>query len=156
MKKITENSISELSDKAKTAVRKRCNRNFHISFEDPISRMLNAIEPDAYFPPHKHENPDKREVFLILRGRVLVAEFEDTGKVQDHCILDLKKGFYGVEIPAGIWHSIISLEKGTVVYEIKDGPYDPEEDKKYAPWAPAENDPKAPAYVKSILEQVGV
>ena len=47
-------------------------------------------------------------------------------------------GNYGVEIPVGTWHSLIALEEDTLVYEVKDGPYSPEDDKNFAVWAPKE------------------
>ena len=32
---------------------------------------------------------------------------------------------YGVHIPAGQWHTLEVLESGTVIFEVKDGPYMP-------------------------------
>ena len=39
--------------------------------------------------------------------------------------LDPLKGAYGVNIPKGTWHTIEVLESGTVIFEVKDGPYAP-------------------------------
>jgi cupin fold WbuC family metalloprotein len=39
--------------------------------------------------------------------------------------LDTANGNYGLDIPAGQWHSIEVLESGTVILEVKDGPYIP-------------------------------
>ena len=36
-----------------------------------------------------------------------------------------KEGVFGVDIPAGQWHTIEVLETGTVIFEVKDGPYQP-------------------------------
>ena len=30
-----------------------------------------------------------------------------------------------INIPAGQWHTVRSLESGTVILEVKDGPYEP-------------------------------
>jgi cupin fold WbuC family metalloprotein len=156
MIKINKELVSCISEKAKGAPRKRLNYNFHAEPSDPVNRMLNAVEPEAYFPPHKHNDPSKREVFIILRGRVVVLEFDDTGVITDHVVLDAKKGNFGVEIPPGTWHSLAPLESGSVLYEMKDGPYIASEDKLFADWAPEENDPAAAEYVKDMLAQIGL
>jgi len=134
MIKIDNHLLSDLNNKAETSNRKRINHNFHKKNSDLLQRMLNAMEPDTYIQPHKHENPDKREVFLALKGRFVVVEFNESGEVIEYTILDPDKGNYGAEVAQGVYHTIISLEKNSVVYEVKDGPYDPETDKNFAPW----------------------
>ena len=151
MIKIDEKFINITSAKAKKSERRRMNYNFHKEASSTLQRMLNAMEPDTYLRPHKHENPDKVEAFFVLRGRILVVEFDDNGNITDHIILDSKKGNYGAEIPPRTWHVIISLEKNTVAYEVKDGPYNPDDDKIFAPWAPAEGDADALEYNKKII-----
>jgi hypothetical protein len=47
------------------------------------------------------------------------------------------------EIPGGEWHSVIFQAPAAVVLEVKAGPYQPQLDKEFASWAPAENDPAA-------------
>ncbi|MBU1369623.1 MAG: WbuC family cupin fold metalloprotein [Bacteroidetes bacterium] len=152
MIKIDNNFIDLSSQKAKTAKRRRMNYNFHSKPQDTMQRMLNAMEPDTYIQPHKHENPDKTEAFFCLRGRLLVVEFSDQGKVLDFVILDPLAGSFGCEIPARTWHAIISLEAGSVAYEVKDGPYNPEDDKHFADWAPSENDPNANDFNKKLIK----
>jgi len=113
--------------------------------------MINVIERDAYFPPHKHEAPDKREVFIILKGIVLAVEFDDTGQIKDYIILDPEIGNFGVEIPSGKWHSLIPLAEESILYEIKDGPYDEETDKTFAEWAPLEASKNAGGFAAKVL-----
>jgi hypothetical protein len=43
-----------------------------------------------------------------------------------------------VEIPPGTWHALAALEPGTVLLEVKEGPYAPAAAENFAPWAPAE------------------
>jgi cupin fold WbuC family metalloprotein len=140
MKIISDQTLSELSQKAALLPRRRLNLNFHEELSDPINRMLNAFELGTYIQPHKHENPDKREVFIVLRGSLLLVIFDDSGNPIDFILLDPAKGTHAIEIPAGVWHSVISLAQGTVVYEIKDGPYIQPLDKNFASWAPKEGD----------------
>jgi cupin fold WbuC family metalloprotein len=103
-----------------------------------------------------HKDPDKREVFVILRGSLLVCLFDDRGKVTNHIILDRDEGNYIIEIPPATWHTIIPLAVHTAVFECKDGPYNPENDKLFAPWAPAENSPETLQYNKDLLKHLGL
>lgn len=155
MIKIDDQFIDRTSQKARTSPRLRMNYNFH-NLKDPINRLLNAMEPGTYIQPHKHEDPDRFEVFLCLRGRFLIMIFDDEGNLTDHNILDPEKGQYGVEIPAKVYHSLASLEPGSVAYEIKEGPYFPATAKNFAPWAPAEGDAETQAYLNKLLKQVGI
>ncbi|MDD5427648.1 MAG: WbuC family cupin fold metalloprotein [Candidatus Omnitrophica bacterium] len=154
MIKLTEELIRTVSDKAKASPRKRTNYNFHKNYDDVVQRLLNAAEPGTYIQPHKHENPDKNEVFIILNGSVVVVEFDDNGNVIDHAVLDPAHGVRAVEIPPGKWHTFITLKPGSVLYEVKDGPYDEKADKHFAPWAPAEGAPDAQEFNKKILEKL--
>ena len=153
---INQKLLDVTSVKANHSERLRMNYNFHKQLSDTLQRMLNAMEPHTYVQPHKHENPDKREIFVILKGRIVVIEFNDDGRIADHVILDREAGNYGVEIAPGKWHSLISLEKGSVVYEVKDGPYHPIDDKNFADWAPKEGGTGCMEFNKNILEQLQI
>lgn len=153
IKKINQELLDNVVCEAKLASRKRKNYNFHETFDDSINRMLNAIEPGSYVMPHKHENPDKREVFIVLQGRVAVLFYDAEGNVTDIEILDNGEGRYGIEIPPKVWHSIVALKSGTVVYEIKDGPYLPMNDKNFADWAPKEGVPECHQWLQDMCEK---
>jgi cupin fold WbuC family metalloprotein len=153
VERINDAMMDALAVEATRAARKRSNRNFHSDYADPINRMLNAMEPEAYFPPHRHDAPPKREIFIILRGKVLVVEYADGGGITDYTVISRDAGDAGVEIAPGVWHSIIPLE-ASVVFEVKDGPYDRDTDKSFAPWAPAEGSPGARQFTESILKRL--
>ena len=151
MIKITDQLINKVSNKAKTSVRKRCNYSFHNSNSEYIQRFLNAAEPNTYVRPHKHESPDKVEIFSILKGRILVIEFDDYGNISDYIILDSEKGNKIVEIQLKTYHSFIVLKEGSVLYEIKEGPYVSESDKIFAKWAPEEGTKEAQEFNEKVL-----
>jgi cupin fold WbuC family metalloprotein len=153
IKIVSPELLDKLSQKAMKSARKRLNHNFHDDLADPINRMLNAFEPGTYIQPHKHENPDKREVFIVLRGSLVVVFFDNSGTPTDFVLLDRDKGNYAVEIPVGAWHSLFSLESGSVVYEVKDGPYLPMNDKNFAEWAPKEGDPNCEEYLVRLIDR---
>ena len=156
MIKIDQELTGKMTAQALTSARRRKNYNFHLFPADTLQRLLNAMEPGTYVHPHKHENPDKREAFLILTGTLLVVEFDDDGNITDHIILNRNLGNFGTEIAERTYHTIISLEKGSVAYEAKDGPYDPADDKCFATWAPMENEPDCAAYISSILAKLKI
>lgn len=155
MIKIEKDFISSVVEQAKTSPRLRKNFNYHQSYDEVVNRMLNALQKDTYVQPHKHEDPDKHEVFLILQGKAAVIEFDNNGRVTDHIILDSGSGKFGVEIKPRTWHTIIALEDDTVVYEVKEGPYSPINDKNFATWAPKEGDTFCKVFNESLLQKIG-
>ncbi len=155
MIKIDKQFIDAVSAQARASARLRKNYNFHEHDSATLQRMLNAMEPETYIQPHKHESPDKVEAFFCLQGRLLVVEYNDEGQIVDHIVLHAASGSFGCEIPARTWHSIISLESGSVAYEVKDGPYDPTVDKHFAAWAPPEGHAEAAAFNRKVLRELG-
>jgi len=154
MKLITQQLLNKTISKAKKSKRKRKNFNFHEQETDLMQRMLNALEPETYVRPHKHENPDKREVFIVLKGKLAFIIFDDKGNIKTINILEANSENFGIEIEAKVWHSIVSLETGTVIYEIKDGPYHPENDKNFAEWSPKEFSDKVQQYLEGLKKQI--
>lgn len=143
MKLITEQLLDETTAKAKVNPRLRMNYNFHEDLDDPVNRLLNAMEPGTYLRPHRHLNPDKDEVFLLLRGKAAVFIFDESGNVTETITLCPTEGVYGAEIKAGVWHGMLVLESGSVVYEVKKGPFAPLSPENLAPWSPAAEDKEA-------------
>lgn len=148
---IAEDLLVALGQKAKQVARKRINHNFH-ELSDTVQRMLNAIEPDSYVRPHRHFDPPKVETFLVLKGRLAVVFFEDTGAMQE--VIVLSETVKGIDIRPGVWHSIVALEPSTVIFEVKTGPYIQATDKDFASWAPAENTPGALAYLSKMQKHI--
>lgn len=46
-------------------------------------------------------------------------------ELTESAVLEAIAEVYGLNIPAGQWHSLEVLEHGTVIFEAKDGPYTP-------------------------------
>ena len=51
--------------------------------------------------------------------------YNDRKEETERVTLDPMKESYGVHIPAGQWHTLEVLESGSVIFEVKDGPYRP-------------------------------
>jgi cupin fold WbuC family metalloprotein len=115
--------LDSISLKAKDNVRLRMNFNLHQSLEEPVQRMLNALEPGTVLPVHRHQNTD--ETYLMLRGSLNLKLYDANRTLVDTIELNPAKGKYGVSVPAGQWHTLEILEENTVLFELKQGPYIP-------------------------------
>jgi cupin fold WbuC family metalloprotein len=145
MKQIDTATLQTLSARAAASARRRQNHNLHPVLEDPVQRLLNAIEPGTYVRPHRHPQSDKWELFVILSGRAAVLTFEDAGRVRERVELAAGGPVYVAEIPARTWHTLVALAPGTVLLEVKAGPYIPAGPEDFASWAPAEGAPASGA-----------
>lgn len=114
MKIIDSTLLNTVSEQAKTNVRLRMNYNFHKQMDEPVQRLLNALEPNTYLPPHRHLQAQKQEIFLVLRGSVLTFLFDNKGTITQIHEINPAKGVFGMEIEPDIWHSFIVLETNTV------------------------------------------
>ena len=122
--KIDNILLDELTAQAKASPRLRMNLDLRNSDADLSQRMLNAIEPGSVVPIHRHQKTS--ETVVVLRGRVIQEYYDDA---QQACSasynLEAGSSFCALNIPAGQWHTIHALESGTVILEMKDGPYEP-------------------------------
>ena len=101
------------------------NYNFHKSLDEKCHRMLNAVEPGTEIPIHRH--PTKDETFVILKGKVKVATYNNKGELQDFAILCQENGLYRVNIPKNVWHTLEAMEP-SMLFECKEGPFVPHEE----------------------------
>ena len=138
-----------LTEKALASPRLRINHNFHGSMEENPHRFLNVMARGTYVTPHRHLDPPKAESFVVLSGDVAFFLFDDDGNVLER--RDLGRDPIGIDVAAGVWHSLAVLSDVAVCYEVKPGPYSPANDKDFAPWAPREGDPRAAEYLANLL-----
>ena len=121
--KITQAILDELTEEAKASPRLRMNYDLRNSPEDKSQRMLNAIEPDSQLPVHRHRKSS--ETVVCLRGHLREMFYNDNGEVTEVIDLMPNSECVAVNIPIGQWHTVQSLESGTVILEVKDGAYEP-------------------------------
>jgi len=144
---INRELFDRVSSEAQAAPRRRKNFNFHTAEADASHRLLNAMEPDSYIPPHCHLDAGKDESIIALAGRFGVVFFDDKGNVTGTASLAPGGETVGVNIPHGVFHSVVALEPGSLFFEAKTGPYKALEPAEKAPWAPAEGALDATAYL---------
>jgi cupin fold WbuC family metalloprotein len=142
MRLIDTSLLDDLTAAAAASARKRAHHNIHPVLEDPVQRLCVAIEPGTYIRPHRHADPLTWEVFIMLRGSAVVLAFDDGGTVLERIVLAAAGPVRAIEIPAGTWHTIASLEQGSVFFEVKQGPYRAPVAGNSAAWAPAEGAPE--------------
>ena len=123
MQLIDKPLIDKVSTAAAASPRLRMNHNFHESPDSKSQRLLNALEPGTIMPIHRH--PHTSETYVLLRGKLKVMFYNSNKEMTESAVLEPAAGVYGVNIPAGQWHSLEVLEHGTVIFEAKDGPYMP-------------------------------
>lgn len=122
--KITQVILDGLTEQAKVSPRLRMNMDLRNSMDDQSQRMLNAIEPGSPLPIHRHRKSS--ETVVCLRGRLVEEFYDDLEMICTESIeLSPNGPVVALNIPIGQWHTARALESGTVILEMKDGPYEP-------------------------------
>ena len=132
--------LSALHDKAQVNERLRQNYDLRTTPEDGSQRMLNALEVGTRVPIHRHLKTS--ETVVCLEGCLEWVFYEELpnmdagGPVHDgevaadeSCFAEVarfrvcpREGQYGIQVPLGAWHSVVVLERSTIL-EAKDGAY---------------------------------
>lgn len=114
--------LDEVTIKAEESSRLRMNFNLHNSLDAKAQRLINVLLPGTILPIHRHKHT--AETYILLRGKMFVVFYNEIGGQMERYLLDPVMGNYGVQIPAGQWHSIEVVEP-SAIFEVKDGPYTP-------------------------------
>lgn len=114
--------LDKVTRMAGESPRLRMNYNLHDSLDAKSQRLLNCLLPGTSLPVHRHTHT--AETYVLLRGRMTVIFYNDSGQPVSRFLLDPREGNYGVHIPKGQWHGIDVAEPSTIL-EVKDGPYTP-------------------------------
>lgn len=154
MKILDKRLLQEISAQAKKNPRLRQNYNLHDSLGDASQRLLNAMEPGSYIRPHRHLINPKPEGFVAIQGRLALLTFDDQGLVAQVVLFGSNEPRFGVDLPCGVWHTIVSLEESSVFYETKPGPYQPIQPMDLAPWAPEEGSREVDDYLAQLKQHI--
>ena len=112
----------------------------HAGPEDTVQRLIIAAQPGTYVRPHRHSS--QWEMLVLHRGSMDVLIFDDAGAVQSRVTLEPAAPI--LHIAKSTWHCCIVHREGTVVIEVKPGPYCSNE---FASWAPEEGHAEADNFV---------
>ena len=93
-------------------------------YELGLQRMLNAIEPGSPMPIHRHRHSS--ETVVCIRGKLVWEFYDELERICTEAIEVSHDGpVFAINVPLGQWHKVRALESGTVILEMKDGPYEP-------------------------------
>ena len=120
---IDKSLLDTLSSQAKASPRLRQAYDLRNGENDNSQRMLNALEPGTVMPIHRHMKTS--ETICMVRGKMLMRLFDDKGTITDEFVMEPCGEHPMVQVEVGQWHSLEVLEEGTVVFEAKDGKYEP-------------------------------
>lgn len=118
---INQAILDNLTAAAKASPRLRMNMDLRNSPADGSQRMLNAIEPGSVMAIHRHLGSS--ETVVCVRGHFEEYFYDSEGRLTE--TIDMVPGGVVLNVPAGQWHSLKSLEPGTVLLEAKDGKWEP-------------------------------
>ena len=121
--KFDKELFDSITHDAAHSERLRMARDMRTTPADQSQRMLNAIEPGTILPVHRHRGCT--ETCIVLRGKAEEIFYDDNGQVTERVVMQPDTDCCGVNIEVGRWHKIVSLEPGTVIFEAKDGAYEP-------------------------------
>ena len=152
-KLIDQDLFERVARDAAASDRRRMNFNFHESAADNPHRFLNVLLKGTYVRPHRHSDPPKSESFLVLEGAAEVILFNDHGAITERYLLSPGGGVgqvWGVDLPPGVWHTILPLTDRAVCFEVKPGPWEAASDKEFASWAPPDNHASVQSFLTSL------
>ena len=122
---INQQFLDHLTKQAKASPRLRMNFDLRNSDKDQSQRMLNAIEPGSPIPIHRHQKSS--ETVVCLRGRLVWEFYDEQEKICTETIeLSPNGSVVALNVPKGQWHTVKALESGSVILEVKEGPYEPQ------------------------------
>ena len=119
---INDKLLDELLAQAGTNERRRINLDLRNGEGDTSQRMLNALLPGTHVPIHRHTKTI--ETVILLRGHITELFYDEKRVECARHELNPASGIYGVQVPAGMWHTLI-VHEPSVIIEMKDGAYVP-------------------------------
>ena len=120
---IDKKTLDSLSAQAKESPRLRQAFDLRTTPNESSQRILNAVEPGTILPIHRHRG--STETIIVLRGKVVQHYYDDNGNKTASYELAPNCAQVGMSVPVGQWHALESLEEGSVIFECKDGAYQP-------------------------------
>lgn len=121
MKIFDDSFFSALLAQAAESPRLRQNHNLHDSFDDPVQRMFNALQPGTVIPIHRRP---VAETYAVLSGRADLVTYDGNGQETARVAMGPAAGVTVCQTDPGSWHSMEVIEP-TILLEVKPGPYRP-------------------------------
>ena len=159
MKVFSRPYFEDLHNAASQSQRLRAHSNVHHSYAEHCQKLFNAIKINSYIRPHRHSLDPKEECLIAIQGLFGLIMFTDQGLIESVILFGSEKYSEklsipsGLELPSGVWHTVVSLVDDSILFEVKSGPFDPSLAKELAPWAPEEGNENAPQYLETLKQK---
>ncbi|QEY31557.1 cupin fold metalloprotein, WbuC family [Synechococcus sp. RSCCF101] len=143
--RLDQELFAAVAGQAHRSPRRRMNHNLHEP-HDVVQRFLNVLQPGTYVRPHRHLRGQPGtgfECVVVLQGAIGLILMDGNGTVIAQERLEADGPLRGVELRQGQSHTLVALSPDSVLFELKQGPYDPRTDKAFLPGFPAECTPEA-------------
>lgn len=135
--------LDDLAEAARNSPRGRAHLLLHAGHQDQVQRLLIALDPRTYVRAHKHS--EQWEMLILLRGQVDIVMLNDDARLRQRVRLSAAAPV--IQIPTTQCHSAVSMEPGSVLMEVKPGPFRANE---FMDWAPEEGSPLADAFLSWV------
>ena len=140
LQRIDQSLFDRIAMSARQRERLRCHHNFHRE-SDLVQRFLNVLQPGTYVRPHRHVRAVTAtgfECFLVLQGVIGLLVLDDQGSILQRETLSARGPMRGVELAGNQFHTLVALKPDSVMFELKQGPYQPTQDKDFLSSFPPE------------------
>ncbi len=145
LQRLDQDLFNAVAAAASATPRRRLNHNLHAE-SDLVQRFLNVLQPGTYVRPHRHQRniPGAGfECFLALQGAIGLLLFDAAGGLIGRERLDSAGPLKGIELAEGAYHALVALSPDAVMFELKQGPYQPTADKDFLAGFPLEGTAEA-------------
>ena len=142
--------VETLKERARTSPSRRFRLCLHRSAEEAVQEMIVVHCRDNYSRPHRHTVASSA---MIIEGDLTIVLFDDAGTVTRRIEMGPRASGkpFTVRVGPHIWHMPVCLTEQLVFYETLEGPFERERMNEWAPWSPAEDDPRGIAkYLASL------
>lgn len=82
------------------------------------AQSVHFFLPGAIVPVRRRHTP---VTYVLLRGKMSVVTYDETGGQTDRILLDALAGHYGVHLPAGCFHNV-EVGMPSALLEVADSP----------------------------------
>lgn len=133
--------LDRLARQAACHPRRRAAAPWHEA-ADRVQRVLIALQPDTYVRPHRHApmpGLQRFEFLLVIQGEIGLLLFDERGNVVQAERLGSAHSLRGIELPEGLYHTVVALVPDTLLLEVKEGGYEAGRDKDFLDAFPEEN-----------------
>ena len=148
---VDQHVLDVLTERARASPRLRQHQNLHGSYQDPCQRLLNAVEPGSYLQPKRDVSVPRGKLLVALRGCFALLQFDNNGSISG--VTEFAAGGaagVAVEVVPTCWNTVVSMKTGSVLLEVRPGPFDPNHLGDFAPWAPEPGDAGAAEYLRRL------